>query len=393
MHPVRVHCHVRVVPVFSCLVFALASFGQVTSDPPLPPDERIDLTHDGIADVVITSETEHASDPELGPFMWQRRWVEFLPGTDVLYRTARGHGRLYELREGETLSVPELTEGFRFKQLAWSSPTDSVRFKVLVREVQQGVSIGWHTQDAFRKRTLVLRSTVGGRTVIADFTITFNIGTEGHIGVTSQQVFPVVDRFGDEPPAPPKPPVEDPYSFGHEEEEPPVIIPAGIPPDEEIDIVGDEAPDIIITAQEEYWHGIGRMGYYVRGVSPAPGVALLMKRPATNHPWEFFRLPSGAQFTPGELAAGLADGTLQWATPERGKVFCRVLQHPFGMDDKPQEWSSVDEEYQGDLIYRASYSEIQMVIGVIEVYGVVPGGELIVRGQNWVEEGKVLQVR
>lgn len=373
-------------------LLSLAATAQLNTAPPLPPEERIDLTMDGVPDMVLFGRTYNVYDPGQGHITFQRRWVQFLPGTTILIAGPRGHSRYYELADSEQLSVPALAERFHFKQMEWSAPTDTVRFMVLSRDVRNDQPDGWHTEDAFEERTLVLRSTAGRSPKVAAFTIAFDI-TTGHIGVTSRDIAPVPIGFGDEPRVPPQQKrQEEEYSFGHERE-PQVIIPPGLPPDEHIDLVGDEAPDVILTAREEHWHGTGNPGYYVRGISPAPGMAFLMHRQASVHPWEFFRLPYGAELTPEALAAGIAADTLRWGLHPSQTAFCRVLQHPFGMPHLPQEWSLVTEEWPGDLVYRTLYYGRATIIGIIEIGAQTPGGELTVRGQNWVEEGKVLGVR
>ncbi|MBK8340862.1 MAG: hypothetical protein IPK99_13090 [Flavobacteriales bacterium] len=62
------------------------------------------------------------------------------------------------------------------------------------------------------------------------------------------------------------------------------------------------------------------------------------------------------------------------------------------MPDEPQEWSAVEKEFKGHPVYRTtSYTEVH--IGVVVLRREVPGGVLSVEPQNWVLEGRVLQVR
>ena len=56
------------------------------------------------------------------------------------------------------------------------------------------------------------------------------------------------------------------------------------------------------------------------------------------------------------------------------------------------EWSATPAASAGYLVYSTtSYGRVY--IGAMEVLYTLPGGELGVRSQAWVEEGQVLQVR
>lgn len=386
--------------LFNCAEAQFASApGEAKVPPGIPPDERIDLTGDGIADVVITGRTDLIPDPEQGLEGWYRRLVRTLPGTSILVQGTPNNYGYYLLAEGASLDTAALAKGFHFKQLQWaqSEPTE---FHVLEQPFGPGITpaqMGWYGSGEQYEGSFVLRSTMGDRPAIAAFRILFNIPA-GRIWVEPYGSLPVHARFGSEgDPPPPPPKEEDAYSFGHEVE-PQVIIPAGLPPDEPVDLDFDQTPDAIITGHEEHWHPgsspgqalTDRMGYYVRGVSPAPGAAFLMQR--IHGVSEIFRLGEVEALTPEQLSGGLQNGTLYWSTPEMGKVFCAVLRHPFGMPDEPQEWTAVEEEFKGNPVYRTiSYTEVH--IGVVVLRGEVPGGELSVEEQQWVLEGQVLQMR
>lgn len=377
---------------------ALGSGAQYASSPgePLvegvPPDEPIDVTGDGVPDLLITGTVDSTGDAELGLGGRYRRGVRTLPGTVVLQWRTHQHQEWYTLPTGDTMNPGTLDARFRSQQIHWCP--GPVTFDLLERPFGPGLAPeadGWFGTGDRYEGTMILRSTAGPRPIMAAFTLWFTLPS-GRIGVTPGQLVPVpVDfgRAGD--PLPPVPKRDDPFSFDHEVE-PQVVVPPGLPPDEPVDLVGDEAPEVILTGQEEFWHGTDRCGFFVRGLVPAPGTELLITRSGVGEPWDFYGLPSGTVFHPDTLTAGLARGTLHWAHPARG-IFFRVLQHPFGLPDAPQEWSLVDPSAQGDLVYRTKYHGQGTVIGTMEVHGFVPGGELQVTGQNWVPEGTELQVR
>lgn len=351
------------------------------------------MTGDVIADLVITTRIDHTPDPEQGLEGWYRRGVMTLPGSTILLNTAH-QTRFHELVEGERIDTAALARGFHFKQLMWSAPDQAIEFQLLQQAFGPGIApeaTGWYGTGMYYDGTMLLRSTMGESTRIAAFKLRFELPS-GRIMIDVKEVIAVpadLGREGDAPPPMPRAP--EPFPFGHEEARQ-LIIPPGIPPDVVIDIVGDEAPEVLITGHEEHWHGKGRMGYYVRGLSPLPGTAFLMQRERWGVSG-LFHLGPQEVLTPEHLANGLKGGTLFWAYPERESVFLPVLRHPFGMDDRPQEWSLVEGLGDGDLVYRTDYFGHSTIIGVLEVHAAVPGGELRVQAQNWVEEGQALQVR
>ncbi|MBK9760638.1 MAG: hypothetical protein IPO90_11865 [Flavobacteriales bacterium] len=207
-----------------------------------------------------------------------------------------------------------------------------------------------------------------------------------------KQAVRVPNGFGDEgDPIPREPIKEDPWSFGHEAQEPQVMVPPGVAPDEPVDIHDDEVDDLVIRSMDEDWHGTDGSGYYVRGISPLPGTAFLM----TNTRWGVwgpYHLTEVDALTPENLAYGLKSGTMRWASPLNEPVFIDVLRHPHGLEGVPMEWSATPAASPGYLVYSTtSYGRVY--IGAMEVLYTLPGGELGVRSQAWVEEGKVLQVR
>ncbi|MBK8340861.1 MAG: hypothetical protein IPK99_13085 [Flavobacteriales bacterium] len=178
----------------------------------------------------------------------------------------------YLLADGASLDTAALAKGFHFKQLQWarSEPTE---FHVLEQPFGPGVTpaqAGWYGSGEQYEGSFVLRSTMGDRPAIAAFQIVFNIPA-GRIWVAPYGSVPVRARFGDPASVTPPAPIDKPPSvrfYPDHELEPQVVIPAGLPPDEPVDLNFDEVPDAIITGHEEHSHGTGRMGYYVRVACP-----------------------------------------------------------------------------------------------------------------------------
>lgn len=377
------------------------ALAQVASPPEEPvlsgitADERIDATGDGIADLLITTRVDRTPDPEQGLEGWYRREVRTLTGTSILMGPTDYKGGFYTMAEGAHMDTAALAKGFHFKQLMWSAANEPIAFTLLERAFGPGLAKeadGWYGTGMYYDGTMILRSTLGSTTRIASFKVWFLLPS-GRIGVTVNEAMPVSAGFGKEgDPPPPLPKTDDPFSFGHEEQEPQVVIPPGLPPEVRMDLVGDEAQDVVLTGYAAYMDSIVRTGYYVRGVAPLPGVAFLMRLAAWCGYWEPFRLGEEEVLTPEQLSSGLEANILKWASPERESVFVPALRHPFGQPDEPQEWSLVEGADAGNLVYRTSYYGHTTIIGVLEVRAYAPGGELRVQLQNWVEEGKPLRV-
>ncbi len=366
--------------------------GETLVQPGRSALERVDLTGDLIADVVLFDSTAHVPDTAQGLAGWHLRVVRLLPGTSLLLQSTPGLEGIFTLDQDAPLDTAALAKGFHFKQLQWSAADGPIEFRILKQPFGPGVApaaMGWYGTGEYYDDTMVLRSTMGGSTVIAAFTIRFTLPA-GRIMVTAQEVLHVPPDFGKEgDPSPQLPKPADPYGFGHEVE-PQLIIPPGLPPDEPVDLNSDEVPDAVLTGHVEHWHCTGRCGYYVRGIAPAEGAAFLMQLDAGGA-WAFFRLDEGVALTPELLAMGLQQGTMRWAGPEGSDAFCAVLRHPFGLPDQPQEWTLADDA-PGDLVYRTmSYG--QAIIGVVEIRKAVPGGMMSLDPQTWVSEGELLEVR
>lgn len=397
-HPMSTTVHMALA---ACAALACVPLPAQQASPPgepivqgVPPDERVDVTADGIPDLVIAGYTDRTADTEQGLAGWYRRGVRTLPGTSLLLWSTHNTQRYFTLADDAHIDTAMLAERVRFKQLSWTPPDKPVDFPLLERPFGPGISQaadGWYgTGDHYQGTHMILRSHANGRTRFASFTIWFLLPS-GRIGVTGDEVITVPTDFAKAHDLPPPAQHEpDLYFFGHERE-PQVMVPPGLPPDEEVDLNGDEQPDVVITGHVVH-EAAGDPGFYERGITPAPGTSFLLMRRDAQGPGVLFRLPSGTPLTPEELNMGLHSGRYRWSMPATDEAFCPVLRHPCASANEPPTWTATGAADQGDLVYRSGYFN-QVVIGIAELMYVLPGGQLGVNAQNWVEEGKVLQVR
>ncbi|MBK7946259.1 MAG: hypothetical protein IPJ85_13565 [Flavobacteriales bacterium] len=285
--------------------------------PGAPPDEYVDVTGDGIADLLINSRTIHISDPEQPGYLGKHLLgVRTLSGNAVLMWNTPSNQRWYTLEDSTRLDTGLLAERIHFKQLIWTDEDHPTEFWLLERPFGPAIGEdqdGWYgTGDHHDGLTLVLRSANHPGTSIAAFEFELPY-PYGRVVVKTKHVVLVPNGYGEEgDPLPPKPIVRDPlFDFGHEPAEPQVIIPAGIPPDEHVNLNGDEVDDIVIIGQFEPVNGIGGPGHFVRGLSPLTGSMLLM----TRERWGVlgpFRLREEEVLTPERLAKGLAGNVFVW---------------------------------------------------------------------------------
>jgi hypothetical protein len=357
-----------------------------------PPDEYVDVTDDGIADLLITTRTVHVSDPEQPGYLGQYKvGVRTLSGTSVLMWSTPSTQRWFTLDSAARLDTAELSKRIHFKQLSWTDQHVPTEFWLLERPFGPAITKeqdGWYgTGDHHDGLIMVLRSANERGTSVAAFRFELPF-PYGRVVVKRINAIAVPKGFGKEgDPAPPKPKVKPEYDFGHDEVEPQVIIPPGLPPDEAIDLTSDDVPDVIITGYEQ-----PSEGFFTRGVSPAPGTAFLMRLSAWGGSWELFLLGPEEALTPDQLKSGLVSNILMWATPDQANVFCPVLHHRNHPSERAPGWEPYYEEPKGNPVFRTlDYG--RPVIGVVALQWSVPGGELSVVAQNWVEEGQVLQVR
>lgn len=382
------------------LAFAHVHHARAQADriiPGPPPDEYVDVTGDGRADLLIMSRTIHITDPEqpgyLGKYMLG---VRTLSGNAVLMWNTPSNQRWYTLEDSTQLDTGLLAARIHFKQVIWTDEDHPTEFWLLERPFGPAITKdqdGWYgTGDHHDGHTLVLRSANELGTSIAAFEFELPY-PYGRVVVKTKHVVRVPNGYGEEgDPLPPKPIVRDPlFDFGHEPAEPQVIIPAGIPPDEHVNLNGDEVDDIVIIGQFEPVNGIGGPGHFVRGLSPLPGTQLLM----TRERWGVlgpFRLRDGEALTPERLANGLAGNLFAWVPADDERVFVPMMQHPFELPDEPPRWSFAADVLDGALVYRTlEYG--RPIIGALEIMSDLPGGVLGVRSQIWVEEGQVLELR
>lgn len=386
------------------LFAGVPSFAQIASAPDepmvppgIPADERVDVTGDGIADLLITGRTEHIPDPEQGLDGWYRRVVLPLPGTAILLRCTRNSSGYYRVTEGTEMDTSAIRKGLHFKQLCWTDPGDAWAFRILEQPFGPGIQEaqkGWYGTGENNEGTLVLRSTSGRRTVLAAFRITFNLPA-GRIWITPVSTVKVDDGFGLEPAPPPAQPKDaDPYSFGHDQE-PQVMVPPGVPPDEPIDLTSDDIPDVVITAENAPYHSTAPpLGTYHRGLRMLPGAALLMEKSADGT-FQLFMLHEGQELGPTELSMGLGTDRFRWAEPPRWPEFIEVLTQRYGSlraSDEPPGWLPVEAPLEGAPVFRGTQYGRPM-IGCFEIGYTTPGGELWVRLMGLVDEGEVLRVQ
>ena len=389
---------VRLAVLGACMLALRGAAQTATSAmvPGIPPEEYVDVTGDGRADLLITSRTIHISDPQQPGYLGLHKvGVRTLAGTAVLMWSTPSNQRWYALDSAARLDTAELAARIHFKQLSWTDEDVPTDFWLLERPFGPAITKdqdGWYgTGDHHDGLTMVLRSANDLGTSVAAFRFELPF-PYGRVVIKSKEAIRVPNGFGEEgDPVPMKPVVKDEYDFGHEENEPQVIVPPGVPPDESVDLTGDEANDLVIRTVDEDWHGTDGSGYYVRGVSPLPGTALLM----TNTRWGVwgpFTLTDADALTPEQLANGLKSGTMRWAASESERVFIDLLRHPHGLEDVPMEWTATPGASAGYLVYRTtSYGRVY--IGAMEVVYALPGGKLGMRPRTWVEEGQVLELR
>lgn len=392
LHPLRV--------LLLTLAFALVHHARAQADriiPGPPPDEYVDVTGDGIADLLITTRTIHISDPEQPGYLGKHLLgVRTLSGNAILQWSTPSAQRWYTLEDSIRLDTALLAARIHFKQLSWTDEDHPTEFWLLERPFGPAITKdqdGWYgTGDHHDGHTLVLRSAnhLGASVAAFAFELPYPYG---RVVVRTKHVVRVPNGYGEEGDRMvlKRDDQEPPFDFGHEPVEPQVVIPPGIPPDERVNLNGDEVDDLVINGQVEPVNGIGGPGHFVRGLSPLPGTQLLM----TRERWGVlgpFRLREGEVLTPERLANGLAGNLFVWVPTGDERVFIPLMRHPFEMPHEPQEWTFTADALDGALVYRTmEYG--RPLIGAMEIIGDGNGGQFGVRAQTWVQEGQVLEVR
>ncbi|MEO8066677.1 MAG: hypothetical protein ABI599_03180 [Flavobacteriales bacterium] len=376
-----------------CLLLSSAAYGQL-APAGVPLGEGVDVTGDGIADLVFNGETQHMDDPEMGQGGFNRVWLEPLPGTVFLFRCTPNRSDFYRVEEGSTLSADAVSAGLRFLQLCWSRPEDEIRIGLLEKGFGfRGVdTTSWYGSDHFKEGTLVVRSATGKQAALAAFTIDLDVVAD-RVGFTLKASLPVDAHFGEfEPIVKPFTSEDSLHSayFGRKLIAEP-IVPAGITPDERIDLVTNDTADVVLTGYIAYTDSSHKSGWYRRGVSPLPGTAFLMERQA-DRSYRPFRLALGQTLTPTRLEMGLHSGSLRWADPLAEPVFILVLEQAFGLPAPEVEGWSVPENFSDDDLVFRSNEYGRPMLGSFEI-GCSSSGKLWINQQEQVDAGQPLEAR
>ncbi len=397
LYPMRCALHLVCLIATGLCMKASAQIASAPASamvPGLPPDEYVDVTGDGRADLLITGRTIHSSDPQQPGYLGQYKLgVRTLNGTAMLMWSTPSNQRWFTLDSAARLDTAELAARIHFKQLSWTDEDQPTEFWLLERPFGPAITKeqdGWYgTGDHHDGRTMVLRSANERGTSIAAFRFELPY-PYGRVKVNQQEAVRVPNGFGEEgDPVPTRPVVKDGFDFGHERDVPEVMVPPGLAPDEPVDLNEDGVIDVVIRSVDPL-PGKGSTGHTVRGVSPLPGTALLIAKEGLGV-WGPFILREGEALTPEGLNAGLQFGALKWSSSE-DQAFIEVLRHAHGTSDGSAGWSSAYPAFDGTLVYRTNlYGRAQ--IGALSVEYTLPGGVLGVRPEAWVEEGGVLQVR
>jgi len=376
------------------------AFSQVTplTDriiPGPPPDEYVDVTGDGIADLLITTRTIHIADPEQPGFLGKHLvGVRTLSGNAILMWNTPSNQRWYTLEDSTRLDTGLLAARIHFKQLSWTDEDHPTEFWLLERPFGPAITKdqdGWYgTGDHHDGHTLVLRSANHRGTSVAAFAFELPF-PYGRVVVRTKHVVRVPNGYGEEGDliVLQREPEEPPFDFGHGPVEPQVIVPSGIPPDERVNLNSDEVDDLVITAYNEPAHGANDLGQFVRGIAPLPGTMLLMTREGSVL-LHAFRLREAEVLTPERLASGLAGNELEWVNADDERAFVPLARHPCGVT--LQTWTFDANAFDGALVYRTMEYD-RPVIGTLEILSAGTGGHFGVRAQTWVEEGQVLDTR
>jgi len=378
-----------------CLLLAFTARAQITP-PGLPPDERVDVTGDGFPDLVITGNSKHWEEQEWGKGGRHERWLAPLPGVAFLFRATPNSTDYYRVEEGGSLSTEEVEAGLRFLQLRWTRPEDDVRIVLLYKAFGFRVvdTTSWYGSDLFEEGTLVIRSTTGKQATLTAFTIDLDVIAD-KVGFSLKSSIPVDARFGEFTP------IRKPFtredslhaSLFDRPLIPEDIVPAGIPPDERIDLVTNDTMDVVLTGHIVYKDSSRIGGWYRRGVGALPGTAFLMERQADGS-YDWFRLKYGEALTPLRLEMGLHSGSLRWADPTKERVFVLALEQAFGLpasEVDAEGWYPRGNFSNDDLVYRSNEYGRPM-LGCFEI-STTRGGELSINEQARVYVGTTLQAR
>jgi hypothetical protein len=366
-----------------------------------PPDEYVDVTGDGIADLLITTRTIHISDPEQPGYLGKHLLgVRTLSGNAILMWSTPSTQRWYTLEDSTRLDTGLFAARIHFKQLSWTDEDHPTEFWLLERPFGPAITKdqdGWYgSGDHHDGQTMVLRSANERGTSVAAFAFELPY-PYGRVVVRTKHVERVPNGYGEEGDRMvlKRDDQEPPFDFGHEPVEPQVMVPPGIPPDEAIDLTSDDIPDLVITGENAPYHAPAPpIGSYHRGVRMLPGAALLMERTADGT-FAPFMLREGQELTPAQLDQGLEADRFRWAEAPRWREFIEVLQQRYGSlraKDEPLGWLPAEEPPQENYVFSGTQYGRPM-IGCFEVGYTTPGGELWVRLLGLVDEGEVLRAQ
>jgi hypothetical protein len=323
--------------------------------------------------------------------------VRTISGTSVLLWSTPSTQRWFTLDSAARLDTAELSKRIHFKQLRWTDQDVATEFWLLERPFGPAITKdqdGWYgTGEHHDGHTLVLRSANDLGTSVAAFTFELPF-PYGRVAVRSKEAVRVPNGYGAEGDPAPMPKADDEYEFGHEPNAPQVMVPAGVPPDERIDLTSDDIPDLVITGENAPHHSSAPpLGTYHRGLRMLPGAALLMEKQADGQ-FAPFKLQQEGALTPEQLSTGLANDRFRWAEPPRWPEFIEVLTQKYGSlrtADEPPGWLPASEPLQENFVFRGTQYGRPM-LGCFEVSYTRPGGELGVRLLGLVDEGEVLRV-
>ncbi|MCB0765555.1 MAG: hypothetical protein KDB84_12655 [Flavobacteriales bacterium] len=378
------------------VLHAMWSTAQVASAPdePLVPPlhgmERVDLTGDGIADLLIEGRVDRTPDPSQGLEGWYLQCVRTLPGTALLVHSTHHRSGPVEWNAGERIDTAALSAGFRYKQLMWTPADGTTELRVLKQAFGPGISKEvaiWLGTGEQREGTMVLRSTLGAQTRLASFRVIFTLPA-GTVRVVPVEVIDVPHGYGAEgdPPAP-APVARDPFG-GEWREVPQRKVPPGLPPEEGVDLDGDDVPDVLITGAIVHPEGDGNGAMVERGVSPGPGAAFLFVDHGNGLEW-LLHLKPGDTLSPDSLARGLASGHFRWVEHGTYDHLYSVMHIPEGADARIG-WQAMPEG-TGAVVFRSNpYG--RPLWGVFEVQALVPAGEIHVDLVMYTEMDKPIVV-
>ena len=368
------------------MLFAAPAAAQDDRIIPGPPaDEYVDVTGDGIADLLITSRTVRVQDPQQpGLRGWYKVGVRTLSGTAVLMWSTPSTQRWYTLEDSTQLDSGLLAQRIHFKQLSWTDEDRPTEFWLLERPFGPAIGAaedGWYGTGNHYEGSMVLRSANERGTSLAAFAFELPY-PYGSVAIAVKHTVRVPIGFGSEgDPTRAASPIKDEPDFDFEKNGPQAQVPPGIPPDELVDLTSDDSPDLVITGINAADHGSGApQGTYHRGVRLLSGTALLMVK-RTDGTYVPFTLRDAQEIDPERVRKLIAEDHYRWAEAPEWPVFIDALTQRYGSAstaEGPMGWQPAEDAVDGAFVFRATQYGRPM-IGSYEVMSTAPGGELGVR--------------